>query len=173
MRSLKLLLLFALAAVAAVPAWADTQTANINVGATIGGGCKILASTNLNFGTYDPVNAHFTTPLDATGSVTLRCLKDLYATVTLDQGNNFAVGSTCNAPLRQMYGDAGGDYLSYNVYQDSARTGVWGCAEINDKDFFGTGINNPITLTLYGRIPAAQDVFGDYYWDGLLLTVTF
>jgi len=54
-------------AIGCVNAHAATATANLDVTATISANCTISTSA-VAFGTYDPISANNSTPLDATGS---------------------------------------------------------------------------------------------------------
>src|SRR3546814_7271096 len=85
------------------------------------------------------------------------CSSDLTAAnVAIEQGANPAAGSSCITPLRQMAG--GTERLNYAIYQDAARTTVWGCDTTNDQSFTAATVATPTTLSTYGRIPPGQDV---------------
>src|SRR5262245_838396 len=100
------------------PVSAATATANLGVSATVTNNCTISTGA-LAFGSYDPVVANASTNLDGTGTVSVACTKGTSATVGLGLGSN-ASGST-----RRM-GDGGGNFLTYELYQDSGHTTVWG-----------------------------------------------
>lgn len=151
---------------------AATTTATFNVTATVVNSCKVTSTTDIAFGNYDPANVNNATPLDAQGAVTIRCTKNAAVNVALQQGSNPAAGSTCVAPARQMK-DSGTDLLGYGIYQDPARTTVWGCDATNSQNFTSSGVNSPKTYTTYGRVPAGQDVPAGSYLDNVTTTVTF
>ncbi|GAP66686.1 putative spore coat protein, late developmental [Mizugakiibacter sediminis] len=155
-----------------VQAQAGTDSATFNVTATVINSCKVVAANNIGFGNYDPAGANNTTPLDASGSVQVRCTKNTNAAVTLNQGANPATGSTCASPSRQMT-DGGSNRLGYAIYKDAARSQPWGCDATNQASFTSTGIASPITLTTYGRVAAGQDVPAGSYTDTVSVTVTF
>lgn len=173
-RTLKVLALAALATALAVPAFAgpSPQTDNFDVTATVNGSCNIISTADIAFGVYDPADVNFTTPLDASGSVTIRCVRGTVVDVALDQGLYAAGGSTCAAPLRRM-SDGGTERLSYDIYQNAARTTVWGCAAANDLQYTSASPSTPTTLDTYGRIPAGQDVAAGSYTDTVVVTATF
>jgi spore coat protein U-like protein len=173
-RTIRILGFAALSATLAVPAFAapSPQTGNLNVTATVNASCDITSTTNIAFGVYDPADTNFTTPLDGTGSVTIRCVRGTVVDVALDQGQNSGTGSTCASPLRQM-SNGGDERLGYQVYQNAARTTGWGCDASNDQSYTAGNPNTPTTLTTYGRIPAGQDVTAGSYTDTVVVTATF
>lgn len=82
-----LVLCIALAVVVPVSNLVDSATATIAVSATVRRNCTIT-TTPLAFGTYDPVVANATTPLDATATMTIACTMGTPATIGLDDGSN-------------------------------------------------------------------------------------
>ena len=152
----------------AAPAFAGSSTSNFNVTASVASNCTI-STTSIAFGAYDPVVANATTPLDATGLVTITCTKGAATTIGLNAGNNSANATGTTRAMK-----SGTDYLSYEVYQDSGRATLWGNS---GADLFTPAVapnKNPRTLTTYGRIPAGQDVpAGVSYTDTVTATVNF
>lgn len=147
---------------------AQTETANLEVSATVEPSCSI-STTALAFGVYDFVTTNNTVPLDATGTVTITCTQDAAVTITLGQGLNADTGSTAAAPLRRV--SDGTDFLSYNLYSNAARTSIWGDDATVDVEAVGTGEADPHTV--YGRIPGGQNVPSGTYVDTVVATVTF
>lgn len=149
------------------------QTGSFGVTATVAKSCNITSTGNVAFGAYDPSDTHLSTPLDATGSITVRCTKGVAYAVALDQGASSAAGSTAAAPLRQMT-DGGTERIRYDLYSDAPRTTVWGgtaATDVNNTET--TGPSSPDTLTVYGRIPAGQNAAEGSYSDTVNVTVTF
>lgn len=147
---------------------------NFNVTANVAASCRITASPDLAFPDYDPVDTHATTAQNGQSSISVRCTKGTVATVALGQGNNAATGSTCAAPLRQMA--SGAERLRYDLYQNGARTTVWGCqttSPSNAQTFTSTSSVTPTVLQTYGRIPPGQDVASGAYTDTVSIAVTF
>jgi spore coat protein U-like protein len=178
MRAFKTLGWFALAAALAVPAAAASSpvTGTIQVGTIVNTSCKWVSAQSLDFPNYDPADANSTAPLDGTGSITLRCTRQSGVSVMLGLGRYAVAGATCLAPLRQMQGVGHSESsLRYDIYQDAARTHVWGCDATNGQGFTTTTALGDFSLTLYGRIPGGQDVFADStpYWDLVQVTVSF
>ncbi len=146
---------------------------NLNLGTdvytTVNGTCTVSATTNLAFGAYDPIVANVSSPLNGTGVVAVNCTTFLPYTVTLDQGQHPAAGSSDAAPLRQMV--SGASSLSYTLYQDPARTIVFG-------NTAGTGVANvgngaAQSVNVRGRVPAGQQKPAGTYSDTVVATVTF
>lgn len=147
---------------AASDAAAQSASATFQVSAAVVKTCTISA-TAIDFGAYDTVGANATAPADQTGTVTLRCTRGTNYSVALGQGDNFSGG-------RRMRLGASGEYLSYQLYSDAGRTSVWdGAAPVS-----GTAANrSAFNLTVFGRVPAAQDVIEGAYLDTISATVNF
>ena len=159
------------AVMTAVPAaYAGTATANLNVSATVTANC-VLSASPLAFGSYDGVSANATRDLDGVGFVSVTCTNGSAATITLGQGANpyTGDGSTDAAPQRRM--NSGSYFLSYALYQDAARTTVWGNTAETGVSSTGTGSSNEISV--FGRMVANQSVPAGSYLDTVVATVTF
>lgn len=143
---------------------AATATATLTVSATVMKSCLVSSGT-LAFGGYSPVAA---APVDNSATFTVSCTKNTTATIGLNTGAN-ASGST-----RRM-SDGGGtpSFLNYELYQDAARTLVWGNAAGSWLAMTST-TNAASTMTVHGRITALQDVPStSTYNDTVTITVTF
>jgi spore coat protein U-like protein len=162
MRKISLSLAIAgLLAAGAATAGVSPASGSFNVTANVQGSCIVTSTTDIAFGTYDPSDANFATPLDQAGSVDVRCVKGMSPTVTLDDGQN-GTGSSA-APARAMKEATSGELLSYDIYSDASRSVAWGCDASNDVAFTAASSTTATTLTTYGRIPAGQDVgLGDF-----------
>jgi spore coat protein U-like protein len=122
-----------------------------------------ISTTPVSFGMYDVFSA---APLASTGSLNYQCTWLVHQrTVYLSKG--FA---PTNNP-RQMV--SGANRLNYNLYLDAARTQIWG--DPNPYSFGDTGWDffPNVTLTIYGSIPAGQDVPTGTYTDAIVATVNF
>lgn len=147
------------------PALAQTSaTANLNVTATVNKNCSITTSA-VAFGTYDPVVANATTDLDGTGTVSVTCTKGAGTRIDLGLGSN-ASGST-----RRMA--AGGEFLTYELYQETGRTTVWGTGATNGNNIGAAPSKATRNVTVYGRVTAAQDVSAGAYSDTVVATINF
>jgi spore coat protein U-like protein len=137
--------------------------------------CSFSSTTSVAFGNYDVFNA---SPTDSTGSLTLSC-KGLGSaqfpyTVTL------SAGSSGNFTLRTMTLASPPDTLGYNLYEDAARTQVWGDGSSGSQTTSVTGTTDTNgkytnTLTVYGRVPAMENATASAtpYGDTVTATVTF
>jgi spore coat protein U-like protein len=117
----------------------------------------------VSFGIYDVFSA---TPLNSTGSLNYQCTWIVHQrTIYLSKG------SAPNNNPRQMV--SGANRLNYNLYLDAARTQIWG--DPNPYAFSDTGWDffPNVTLTIYGSIPAGQDVPTGTYTDAIVATVNF
>lgn len=120
--------------------------------------CTVTAS-GINFGNYDPFSNQ---SLDSAGIISVLC--DVVATysIALSPGGG-SFGS------RRM-ADGGHDLL-YNLYTDATLTTVWGDATADTAIVGGTALS--ADHTVYGRIPARQNVNAGFYSDTIVVTLTF
>ena len=127
------------------------------------GACSISTS-GVAFGTY---NVFAASPLDSTGSVTYRCTSTLNINITLNNGG----AGTFN--LRRMLN--GAQALNYNLYLDASRTTIWGDGTGGTQRYTNTNApnNQNVTVTIYGRIPASQDVSAGAYSNSITATINF
>lgn len=161
--------------------WAATGAANIRVTASVGQKCKIT-STEVNFGSYDPVAGNLSSPLNAAspGSLVVTCTRNATGvTLALNQGAN-GVGSS-----RRMRGAVSSSrYLNYQLYQPSAATPGAACAytTVWGDGTFGTvltprgtpwGNTSTSMFNVCGQIPGAQEVEQGAYADVVTATVNF
>jgi spore coat protein U-like protein len=152
----------------AAPALAATATSSAEMSATVITECSI-STASLDFGTYDPISANKTAPLDASVLITFVCTLGSDVTIRLGQGLHAAGGSSDTVPLRRM--SAGGTFLSYFLYTDSARTTVWGNTAETGIAPITTGETQDVEA--FGRIPAGQNVPAGSYTDTVVVSVNF
>jgi spore coat protein U-like protein len=127
--------------------------------------CRVTVSP-LNFGNYDTYSG---APRDTTGKINITCDAGLSFTIKLDQGES--PGRNFNP--RELKAAGGKDSLKFNLYRDSARQEIWGDGTGNTFIVTGTGTGNPISLTVYGRIPARQNVPAEHYSDQINVIVDY
>jgi spore coat protein U-like protein len=158
-----------MAAMAAAGAWVTTQaatsTSTLTVNATVAANCSISSGT-LTFGSYDPVVANATSPLDGSGTFTVACTKNA-ANVWIGIG----YGSNVSGTTRRMK-DAGTNYVTYELYRDAARSAIWGNVQASGASYTPT-TKAATTFTVYGRMPANQDAAVGSYTDTVQMTVNF
>jgi spore coat protein U-like protein len=143
---------------------AATATATLTVQASVAQQCTI-ANATLNFGSYDPVGANAAADLDATTNISVACTKGSAGVwVGLGNGSNFSGG-------RRMA--SGGNFLTYEVYTDAGRTAAWGNTLATGKTYTPVTSKAPANLTVYGRVPQAQDAAVGNYSDSVVATINF
>ncbi len=134
-------------------------------GAAAEAACTIT-TTAVSFGTY---NVFAGSADDATGQITYRCTgpRPPLVTIQLDKG-----GAPSFSP-RQMR--QGSEILNYNLYLDSTRSTIWGDGTGGTQTY--TRANPPlgsnINVSVYGRIPAGQDVSAGSYSATVTATIFF
>ena len=155
---------------------AATATANLTVTAQVNTNCSI-STAPVAFGVYDPITAHATTPLDATGTVTVACTKNAAPNIGLGLGNN-ASGS-----VRRM-SDGGTERLNYELYKPSNNAAGAACSYLTPAVWGTTIATDTLLITaapskagrtynVCGRVASGQDPAPGNYTDTVLATVTF
>ena len=130
------------------------------------GSCSISTVSGVSFGSYDALNAN---PLDQTGSISYQCSTLYIGTVTVD----LSTGGSGTYSSRQM--QKGAATLGYNLFRDATRTTVWGNGT-GGTSRYGPVVpllGIPVTLTIYGRIPARQTSPVGAYTDTVVATINF
>ena len=110
----------------------------------------------VSFGNYDPLGG---SAVDGVGNVNVSCDVQTGFTVSLGTGNGTVEDRRMTAPASQ---------LAYNLYTDPSRLIVWG-----DGGSGLSSVGTNVDLTVYGRIPGAQNVQASVYVDSVTVTVSF
>jgi spore coat protein U-like protein len=158
------MLLCAAAIAAGIPAsaaMAATQTTTFQVTANVQAACLINSADDLDFGDYTGSR------IDATSGISVTCTNTTAYNVGLDAGTS--AGATVTT--RHMTGP-GGALLAYNLDSDASRSINWGNT-VGVDTVAGTGNGSAQTLTVYGRLPAAQHPSPGGYTDTITVTLTF
>jgi spore coat protein U-like protein len=142
-------------------ALAASITTTFNVTLTVTASCTVSA-TDLPFGSTGTIAAD----IDNTSSVTVMCTNTTPYNVGLDAGT----GSGATVAVRKM--TAGGATVNYSLYQNAARTTVWGNT-IGTDTVTGTGSGSAQVVTVYGRVPAQTTPAPGSYTDIITTTVTY
>lgn len=122
-----------------------------------------VSTTSVAFGTYDVFAPSAT---DSTGVVSVFC--NVRTTVSVRLGTGSAAGF---APRTLKQGSVA---LSYNLFQDNARSVVWGDGTGGSSAFSVTvNANTTRNQTIFGRIPARQDVPSGPFSDTVVVTIVF
>lgn len=155
-------LIFA-AALIASPAMAGTATGSFNVTATVLANCAVSAA-DLTFGNYA---AGTPSAVTASTSISVTCAPALPYTVALDGG------STTGLVGARAMADAGSHKLNYGLYTSNAYTTVFGDGTGASATSIGLGTGTLQSISVYGKIPAAQYVNAGSYSDHISVTVTY
>lgn len=163
-------------ALCAAPAFATSNTQGLTVNGSVTQSCTTLSSAQtLSFGAYD-FQANATTPDDAGPvSYTTQCTKGSSVAFSVNGGANYAHTSG----TRAMKSNGTSDYLNYALYSDANHGTPWAFDSTS-----GAGTNGPtlnptsntqtLTLTIYGRIPAGQDVaVAADYTDAVTVAINY
>jgi len=135
-----------------------STTATMNVSLTVTSVCSVNSSDlvfpGLQTGKSDSVST--------TSIFTVNCSRGAVYAIELDSGQNvFDL-------WRRMRRGASSDYINYNLYSDSHHSIPW----TKNGGFQGTGAIQ--TITTYGAIPSAQQIFdAGNYTDQITATVTY
>jgi spore coat protein U-like protein len=167
----------------ASPTWAAPATAILSVNASVTQKCKI-STTDVVFGSYDPIVANQSTPLNAPspGRLVVTCTKNASGvTLPLNTGSHSTGGTN-----RRMLDTAGaGMFLNYQLYQPSAATPgaactyttIWGDgtngALLAPTGTGGWGNASTQTFNVCGQVAANQVVDKGSYVDVVTATVNF
>jgi spore coat protein U-like protein len=150
-----------------MPVSAGSKTANLSVTASVANNCTITTAV-VAFGAYDPIVTNASTPLDNNGTVSITCTKKAATTIGLGLGAH-ASGSV----RRMVNADDVTEFLTYELYKDSPGGAVWGNS--------GSDLLTPPVapskaqrdFTVYGRVPAGQDVSAAAFSDSVVATVNY
>jgi spore coat protein U-like protein len=144
----------------------QAATDNLDVSATVVANCTITANA-LDLGNYDPVGANAAAAATASSTLSVTCTSGAAANVTLGQGGSADTGSTDADPARRL--TDGTNFLNYGLFTDSGYTDEWGNTVATGVAHTGTG--SAASLTVYGNIPAAQNVPAGAYTDTVVATI--
>jgi spore coat protein U-like protein len=124
-----------------------------------------ISTTPVSFGTY---NVFATSPTDSTGTITYNCNGGArFILITISRG-----GSPTFAPRRML---KGAEQLPYNLYRNASRTIVWGDGTGGSSLHLDVDPPNHqhISVPVFGRIPAGQDVEAGAYTDTVTVTINY
>ena len=124
-----------------------------------------ISATGVAFGNY---NVFTPTDVDSTGTITYRCNSQAAnISIALSKG-----ASSTFAPRTLT---KGAEALSFDLYRNAARTQVWGDGTGGSSmhTVANPANNQDVNVTVYGRIPALQDVSAGPYGDTVVATINF
>jgi spore coat protein U-like protein len=124
-----------------------------------------ISATSVNFGNYNVFNG---ANLDSTGTITYRC-NATAANITI--GLTKGASSTYNPRVMRK----GSEPLAYNLYRNAARTNIWGDGTSGTAIYSRPNPPNDrnVNLTVYGRVPASQDVSAGTFSDTITAIINF
>lgn len=134
--------------------------------------CNVTA-TGIAFGRYDVLSL---VPRDSTGTVSVYCDDAPPPDVAI------AIGPSANGSgftPRKMRNASGPDLLNYNLYTTSSASVIWGDGTAGTSTVVLERVRKihknkpPVVTTIYGRIPARQNVSPGNYSDSLTVTITW
>lgn len=128
--------------------------------------CTFSSVTGVNFGSYDVFSAN---PTKVTGSITYSCTQIGGPKLMMMDLSTGTSGTFANRTLR-----SGSNVLYYNLYPDAANSQVWGDGTGATYQYVIDPTNVAVVvLTVYGTIPAGQDVGVGSYTDTITVTMNF
>lgn len=136
--------------------------------------CQFVTGGGINFGLYDTMSP---APADSALNVVVSCSRNGGPQfVTIDVGIGPGTYGSSASSRRMLHTGPYSDYLAYGLYRDAGRGSPWGYSPGVDTVAIPLAIPNKssvsTTLTVYGRIPALQDVSVGSYGDAVQITVT-
>jgi spore coat protein U-like protein len=135
--------------------------------------CNVTA-VGPDFGIYNPLSA---APTLSNGTVTATCTLVSGGTTTVSLVSSYSIGSGTSYASRVMV--SGANTLAYNLFYDAAFTQIrgngTGGSQTGGASFTLTRASptQSATSTIYGRIPAGQDVAPGLYADTIIVTITY
>jgi spore coat protein U-like protein len=130
--------------------------------AQLGLNCTIQ-TTPVLFGDYNVLSV---TSKTTTGTVTYQCTLGVNIVVTLSRGSSAAFDP------RTMRN--GSEVLNYNLYREATYQTIWGDGTGGSQTYTAVAaLLVPVTVTVYGRVPAQQDVAAGGYSDSVVATIIF
>ncbi|MCA9507889.1 MAG: spore coat protein U domain-containing protein, partial [Myxococcales bacterium] len=115
---------------------------------------------------FGNISGLFTADADiSSGSISVQCTNLAGYSIGIDNGSNFLVN-------RRMA--FSGNFINYELYQDSGYTQVWGDISSGNEKLLQVGDGAVQAHTVYARIPSGQSPAGaGSYSDQVTVTVNF
>ncbi|MEQ1439345.1 spore coat U domain-containing protein [Fontimonas sp. SYSU GA230001] len=129
-----------------------------------------VSTSPVVFGSYNPISG---AAVDSTGTVTVTCT----AVVSISVNYSIALGTGLGGSFAPRRMTSGANTLPYNLYTSASRSTVWGdgsggTSTVSDGYTLGLLLVTR-NYTVYGRIPASQNVAAGAYADTIVVTVTY
>lgn len=146
-------------------AFAATSSTTFQVTATVVDDC-VIAATNHDFGIYTP--SSLADNINGVNTITATCTLATLYDISLDVG----AGAGATVASRKMTRVGGTETLNYSLYQSADRLVVLGNT-LGVDVISGVGTGLAIGHTVFGKIPAGQNVPGGSYADTVTATINF
>lgn len=126
-----------------------------------------VSTTPVSFGSYDVFS---TAPSDTTGTIAIYCnnpeKKPMPVVVSINSGASGSFNP------RQMRLAGGTDRMNYYLFTAPSRTVIWGDGTGGSSVLTRMIVKTePLNLTIFGRVPARQNLRTGAYSDNLVVTV--
>lgn len=137
-------------------------------------GCSVSA-TPMVFSTYDTLSG---SPSQISSTLTVSCMIPFGTLAAVPYTISLGPSQTSGTMSRSMAGPLG-SRLQYNLYTGAARSTVWGNGSGGTQTVGGSvtpasyGIAAVQNHSVYGTVPALQNVRAGSYLDGILVTVDY
>jgi spore coat protein U-like protein len=128
-----------------------------------------VSLTSMAFGSYNP---QAPSPTDTVGTLSIVCSSANTTDSTMSVALSPGASGNINARMMQ----AGTHPLYYNLYNNAARTVIWGDGSGGGESVainVPAASREPVKLSIYGRIPAQQNAWVGIYHDVVTVTVTY
>lgn len=136
--------------------------------------CRFGSGGGVAFGPYDTLS---TASVDSSLNLLVSCDRNggpQNVTLTVSLGTGINGTSVNNRRMAHSGGTA--DFLSYGLFRDASRSGVWGFSPGIDTVDQTLSVPNKgsatATFTVYGRLPARQNVSAGSYGDIVQITLS-
>ena len=163
-------------ATAATPSHADTVTDTFQVSATVEDGCvfgsggssTVTDLGNIDFGTLSaPGSVIDVSSSESAGSIVLTCTPGMSVTISIDYGLNGGSSS-------QRYLALDNESLAYQLYQDAARSQVWGSSADGLAKTVASFPETTTRYTVYARLNAVDSLpSAGIYTDTVVVTLSY
>ena len=159
------------------PAAIATTNQLVSVSGNVVGDCTTVPATGtLAFGTYNPFSTSDLAP-SSPFQFSINCTRgDTSLAVAVDGGANYA---NANPSGNRAMKDGTGDYLSYQLYEDSAHTAAWPFSTSGGAgttvSLIAGGLSTANTIQIYGVVPHGQTSVAAVgsYSDTIHVTVNY
>jgi hypothetical protein len=148
-------LAFALIAVAPA-AFAGSNNSTLTVNSSVAANCTIT-SASLDFPAYDVLGVNAASPLNASTTMDVACTRGLNPQVGFA-----AAGGTITG---------GGGSLNYTLWQDNGHSIAFGPSGAGLKSLGAAPTKAPRSFTIFGEIPAGQDVPAAALYTGTIQAI--